>query len=61
MTGDVDGQPAANRIDVRRPTAVVFSYREPNGVAATKTFRFEPGGYVLTYASDISNAGTTRS
>ena len=52
----VDGQPAGHQVDVTKPTAVVFAYREPDGVAAIKTFRFEPDGYVMTYASQTSNA-----
>jgi len=55
----VDGQPATDRIEVTHPVAVTFEYREPNGVAARKTFRFEPAGYVVKYSSETSNAGRT--
>lgn len=55
----VDGQVAGPRIDVTRPTTVVFEYQEPNGVAARKQFRFEPNGYVLAYASSVTSGGRT--
>jgi YidC/Oxa1 family membrane protein insertase len=53
----VDGRPAGDRVEVTSPTTVVFEYREPDGVAARKQFRFEPGGYVVKYSSATSHAG----
>jgi YidC/Oxa1 family membrane protein insertase len=55
----VDGRAAGARIEVSAPTRVTFEYREPGGVAAQKTFTFEPNGYVVKYSSATSNAGRT--
>jgi YidC/Oxa1 family membrane protein insertase len=55
----VDGQPVSDEVAVTKPTTIMFAYREPDGVSSTKTFRFEPDGYVLTYGSQVSNGGRT--
>jgi YidC/Oxa1 family membrane protein insertase len=53
----VDGRLAGDRVAVDAPVDVTFEYREPDGVAARKTFRFEPNGYVVKYSSVTSNEG----
>jgi YidC/Oxa1 family membrane protein insertase len=55
----VNGAPAGERIDVARPTEVTFEFQDTAGLAARKVFRFEPDGYVLSYASAITDQGRT--
>jgi YidC/Oxa1 family membrane protein insertase len=49
----VNGQPAGDRIRITAPTTLSFELQDAEGLVATKTFKLEPGGYVLRFSSTV--------
>jgi len=53
VSGDGGG-----RVDATaQPATVTFAYQDAAGLEARKEFRFEPGGYIVTFSAVVSNAG----
>ncbi|HXH23902.1 MAG TPA: membrane protein insertase YidC [Vicinamibacterales bacterium] len=53
VSGDTQG-----RVDATsQPATVAFEYQDAAGLQARKEFRFEPGGYIVTFSAAVSNGG----
>jgi YidC/Oxa1 family membrane protein insertase len=53
VAGDVNG-----RVDASANAATVtFEYKDAGGIHATKTFRFEPSNYVVSFSATVLNGG----
>jgi YidC/Oxa1 family membrane protein insertase len=51
---------AANRVDARTEArTVTFEYEDSTGLRVTKSFTFEPSGYVMTFSATATEAGRT--
>ena len=53
-TGDADG-----RVDATSgPGTLTFEFKDASGLVATKTFRFDPSSYIITFTASVIDDGT---